>query len=427
MATRTTDSTPPGPFRWAAAVLVLIGVPLALVGGIASCVASETGNLPGDSMERVWDAPLDRRAAEYGNAAWAVGDTVVRSRFDAVTAFDAGTGKRRWQYAVPGRAEICATSTAAADSVALIGLMEGKGCATVAAIDLKDGRELWRTDRRPGSGDPKDESDVVATGAGLAVLRDEDERWGEEPEAGAPPVLAGDQALRAFDLRTGAPRWKAAVPKGCLPRQVAVAPKQVLAALECDTEAKLAAFDPADGKARWTVPLGDRRPVAADSFMSFVSAEPAVLKVQEPVEHGVHAYLAFGQDGSRQGQIDVIGRDAAVAGGKLFVVSGGVVAFDLASGNEVWTSEDYGAWREITAMHVGNGRVTVFTHSRKGLDELYVYDSATGDTVDERTFSRDTDNGNNTELADLFRHEDLFIAVRWGDGDLQPFSAYRTW
>ncbi|MET9803394.1 PQQ-binding-like beta-propeller repeat protein [Streptomyces sp. NPDC006368] len=425
MATRTNDSTPRGPWRWALAVLVLIGVPLALVGGIASCVASEMGHMPGDSMERVWDAPRDRKAAEYGNAAWAVGDIVVRSRFDAVTAFDAGTGKRRWEYAVPGRAEICATSTAA-DSVALIGLMEGKGCGTVAAIDLKDGRELWRTDRRPGSGDAKDDSDVVATGAGLAVLLDEDERWREEPEAGMPPVLAGDQALRAFDLRTGTPRWRAAVPKGCLPRQVAVASKQVLAALECETEAKLAAFDPADGKERWTVPLGGRRPVAANSFMSFLSDEPTVLKVQEPVEHGVHAYLAFGQDGSRQGQIDVIGSDAAVADGKLFVVSGGVVAFDLASGREVWSSDSFGAWREITAMHVGSGRVTVFTRARKGLDELYVYDSATGDTVDDRTFDRDTDDGN-AELAGLFRYEDLFIAVRRGDGTLRPFSAYRTW
>ncbi|MFF6776390.1 PQQ-binding-like beta-propeller repeat protein [Streptomyces sp. NPDC012637] len=431
MADRATDSTRPGPWRWALAVLVLLGVPLALVGGIASCVASDTGNLPGDAMERVWETPEDKTAAEYGNAAWLVGDTVVRSRFDAVTAFDAGTGKRRWEYAVPGRAEICATSSAVADSVALIGLMEGdKGCATVAAIDLKDGRELWRTDRRPDTGDPKDESDVVATGAGLAVLRDEDERWGgepgREPAAGAPRVLPGDRALRAFDLRTGAPRWKAAVPKGCLPRRVAVASEQVLAALQCATEAKLAAFDPADGKARWTVPLGARRPVAANAFMSFLSAEPIVLQVQEPVGHGLHAYLAFGPDGRRQGQIDAFGgRPPAVADGKLFAGSSSVSAFDLATGKEVWSTETWG-WREITGMYAGNGRVAVFTHSRKGLDELYVYDSASGETVDERTFDHDTDDGND-ELTGLFRYEDLYIAARWGEDARRPFSAYRTW
>ncbi|MET9903106.1 PQQ-binding-like beta-propeller repeat protein [Streptomyces sp. NPDC006446] len=428
MATRTASSTTTGRWRWLPALLVLIGVPLALVGGIASCVASETGHMPGDSMERVWDTPYDRTAAEHGNAAWLVGDTVVRSRFDAVTAFDAKTGERRWEYAVPGRAEICAASTAAAESVALIGLMEsGKGCATVAAIDLKDGRELWGTRRTPGSGHPKDATDVLATGAGLAVLRDEDDRWDKKPEAGMPPVLPGDRALRAFDLRTGAPRWEAAVPKGCFPRLAAVASKQVLAYLTCGTEAKLAAFEPTDGKERWTVPLGGRRPIAANAFVSFLSAEPTVLKVQEQEQHGVHAYLAFGQDGRRQGQIDGVGDHATVADGKLFTGTGEVVAFDLATGNEVWSSGSFGSWRDVTAMHAGGGRrVTVFTRSRKGHDELYVYDSATGDTVDERTFSRETDDGN-AELTGLFRYKDLFIATRWGDGARRPLSAYRTW
>ncbi|MEV6330879.1 PQQ-binding-like beta-propeller repeat protein [Streptomyces sp. NPDC051909] len=414
--------------RWVLGTALLLGVPLALVGGIASCVASETGNLPGDGMERVWDTPYDRTAAEYGNAAWLVGDTVVRSRFDAVTAFDARSGKRRWEYAVPGRAEICATSTGAADSVALIGLMEGgKGCATVAAIDLKNGRELWRTARQPGHADPRYADDVLATGAGLAVLRDEDEQWNTPPDRRTRPVLPGDRALRAFDLRTGVPRWKAAVPKGCLPREVAVASRQVLAALQCATEAKLAAFDPADGKVRWTVPLGARRPVAPDSFMSFLSAEPTVLKVQEPMEHGVHAWFAFGQDGRRQGQIDVRGGEVAVSDGKLFVASGGVVAYDLASGNEAWSSDRLYANQSVTGLHVGGGRATIFTRERRGLDELHVYDAATGETVDERTFDRDTDDGND-KLTGLFRYEDLYIAVRWGeDWKRRPFSAYRTW
>ncbi|MGW6571868.1 outer membrane protein assembly factor BamB family protein [Streptomyces sp. NPDC054945] len=426
MAAHTTESSsPPVPGRRLPALLLLLGIPLALVGGLASCVASETGHLPGDSMERVWDTPYDRPAAEYGNAAWATGDTVVRSRFDAVTAFDAGTGRRRWEYAVSGRAEICTTGTAASDGIALIGLTDDKGCATVAALDLKDGRELWRTGRRPGSEDAKDHFDVIATGAGLAVLRDVDERRGEEPEAGTAPVLPTERTLRALDLRTGAPRWAAAVPQGCLPRRVAVGTRQVLAALECGTEAKLAAFDPSDGTERWTVPLGARLPVAANSSLSFVSAEPTVLKVQEPSPHGVQAYVAFGPDGARQGQIDDVRDDAAVADGKLFVAGGGVAAYDLTSGDKVWSTR-LGTWRNVTAMHVGGGRVTLFTRSRKGLDELYVHDWSTGEAVDERTFDRDTDDGN-TDLAGLFRHDGLLIAVRRDDGAHRPFSAYRTW
>ncbi|MFG3507102.1 PQQ-binding-like beta-propeller repeat protein [Streptomyces sp. NPDC047821] len=410
-------------------MLVLVGVPLALVGGVASCVASDMGHLPGDAMEQVWDTPYDKTAAEYGNRAWAVGDTVVRSRFDAVTAFDARTGERRWEYVVPGRAEICATS-AAAGSVALIGLMDaqdGKGCSTVAAIDLTNGRELWRTSRLPGGGDPEDGDDVLATGAGLAVVRDEDEQWNDEPDGRTRPVLPGDQAVRAFDLRTGAPRWRAAVPKGCLPGALAVSSKQVLVVLACATEAKLAAFDPADGKERWTVPLGARRPVDPGAFVSFLSAEPAVLRVQEPAQHGVNAYFSFGQDGRRQGEFNLGGGEKAVADGKVFEASvGGVTAYDVETGKEVWSSGDWGAWREATALHVGRGRVTVFTHSRKGLDEFSVYDSATGEAVDERTFDRDTDPGA-TELNALFRHEDLWIVARWDKGAERPFSAYRTW
>ncbi|MEU2230787.1 PQQ-binding-like beta-propeller repeat protein [Streptomyces vietnamensis] len=404
-------------------LLVVIGVPLALVGGLASCVASELGYLPGDSMERVWDAPRDRPAAEYGNAAWAVGDTVVRSRFDAVTAFDARSGKRRWEYAVPGRAEVCATADTVSDSVALIALGEnGKGCATVAAIDLKDGRELWRTGRRGGGGD------VLATGAGLAVILGADERRDGEHAEGTGPVLRGDRAMRAVDLRTGAPRWKAAVPRGCLPREVAVAPRRVLAGLGCaGDEAKLAAFDPADGKELWTVPLGGRRPVAADASVTFASAEPTVLKVVEPKQHGVNAFLAFGADGRAQGRIDAFGSHAAVTDGKLFLGSGGgVVAFDLVSGDEAWRAGSEDPGRSVTAMHAGGGRVTLLTRHRRDHDELYVFDSATGDTVDERTFSRDEDEGNG-ELTGLFRYEDLFITARWGDGKRQPFSAFRGW
>ncbi|MFD7981529.1 PQQ-binding-like beta-propeller repeat protein [Streptomyces sp. NPDC059071] len=445
MAARGTGGAAAGSRGPWIAWLVVLGVLLALGGGLASCVASETGHMPGDSMERAWDTPYDKPAAPYGNAAWVVGDTVVRSRFDAVTGFDARTGARRWEYAVPGRAEICATSGVGggaapgdtADAVALIGLMDpgtggrtgqaGKGCATVAAIDLKTGRELWRTTRTPGDTDPEDATGVLATGSGLAVLRDEDAQWDEDPGRRTRPVLPGDRALRAFDPRTGAPRWKAAVPDGCVPRAVAVAPERVLAALRCATEAKLAAFDPATGKELWTSALGARRPVDPKAVVSFLSAEPTVLMVQDAVPHGLHAFVGFGADGRRQGEFQLGSGAVAAADGKVFDSSGsGVTAVDPATGKELWTSESWGSWREATAMHAGDGRVSVFTRSRKGLDELYVLDAATGEEVDRRTFDRDTDDGNE-ELAGLFRHEDLWIAARWGQGERRPFSAYRTW
>ncbi|MET9427336.1 PQQ-binding-like beta-propeller repeat protein [Streptomyces sp. NPDC003036] len=417
MATRTTEDSVPGGWARVIALVAVIAVPLGLLGGLASWIASSLGYMPGDSMERVWNTPYDRPADTHGNAAWLVGDTVVRSRYDAVTAFDAGSGKRRWEYNPPRTADICATSRAAAGSVALIGLGDDdKGCATVAAIDLGNGRELWRTARGPADGRLGGGEDLLAVGGGLAV------------------GLPGDRTVSAYDLRTGAPRWKAAVPKGCAPGGVDASAEQVLAILVCD-EMKLAAYDPADGKARWTVPLGDRRPIGTDATVGFLAAEPAVLGVRMPESYGTgtNSFVSFGPDGRRRALIESVGDNAgipvglqgrvAVDGGKLFAdVGGKVVAYDLASGDAVWRESVSGG---ITALHAGGGRVTVLTRERKGLDQLYVHDAATGERKDHRTFNRDADDGN-AELAGLLRHKDLLIAVRRGK-DVRPFSGYATW
>ncbi|MEU7279046.1 PQQ-binding-like beta-propeller repeat protein [Streptomyces sp. NPDC045431] len=416
MATRTSDDGAPGWWRRAIALAVVIVVPLGLLGGLASVIASELGYMPGDSMERVWNTPHDRAAAGHGNAAWLVGDTVVRSRYDAVTAFDAGSGKRRWEYNPPRTAEICATSRVAADSVALVAHGDaGKDCATVAAIDLRNGRELWRTSRTTGGGPRTDTEEIVAVGGGLAVL-------------GGP----ADRAVGGFDLRTGAKRWQAAVPKGCVPRGVAASARQVLAVLACE-EMKLAAFDPADGTARWTVALGDRRPIGTDVSVGFLSAEPVVLDVESLESHGTDSFASFGPDGRRQALIEAVGDNAgipvgsrervAVDGGKLFThVGGEVVAYDLTSGDRVWRDSVSGG---VTALHAGGGRVTVLTRERRGHDQLYVHDAVTGERRDVRTFNRDADDGN-AELAGLLTYKDLLIAVRWGDG-VRPFSGYATW
>lgn len=166
-------------------------------------------------------------------------------RYDAVTGFDAGSGKQRWEYVPPRRTDICAASTTTDGSLALIAYGEraekaygsevekDKGCATVAVLDLADGRELWHTARVPATGDLDDADDVLAVGGGIGVVLD----------AGT-----GTRVVRAFELRTGAARWTAAVPTGCVPGRVATAPMQTLAVLTCGDETKLAAFATADGK-----------------------------------------------------------------------------------------------------------------------------------------------------------------------------------
>jgi outer membrane protein assembly factor BamB len=416
------------------AVLIVGGVGLVCLGGFASIFLARSGYLPFFSMKVVWETSVDRNAADHGNGAWLVGDTVVRSRFDAVTGFDAGSGKKRWEYVVPGRAEICAVSNAADDSVALIAYGEkGKGCATVAAIDLTDGRELWHTSRAPANGDLMNEDDLVATGGGLGVFLD----------SGGTRVLLGLEAhgvhgVRTFDLRTGTPRWAAAVPKGCVPGTVAAAAKQVLAVVACDNELKLAAFDPADGKERWTVPLDTRRGVTR-ADVSFLSADPAVVRVAAQDGSRVNAVLAFGPDGHPQGRIDEVGEYGSIGGvvvddGRLFAVATyagrqgdwrRIVAFDPASGNEVWRADVPGGTVGVAGLHVKGGRVTILTSSSKYGDSLYVFDAATGDEEDDRSFRENPTEGN-AGLDDLLVYKDLVIAVRWGEG-VRPFSAYERW
>ncbi|MEH1015763.1 PQQ-binding-like beta-propeller repeat protein [Micromonospora sp. CPCC 206060] len=431
---RAGDTAPLSWWRSLLGILIVGGVGLVVVGGVAAIFMSGSGYVPGYSMRTVWEAPHDRNAAEHGNGDWLVGDTLVRSRFDAVTAFDVRSGKKRWEYVVPGRADICAVSAAADDSVALIARGEpgaaesgevekGKGCATVAALDLTNGRELWHTSRASTSGDITAKTDLVATGGGLGVLL--------------------DSGVRAFDLRTGTPRWKAAVPKGCVPGGVAAAAMQVLAVVACDTELKLAAFDPADGKERWTVPLDARRGVAA-ADVAFLSADPAVVRVAESAESGVHAFLAFGPDGRPWGRIDFVGgygkikvdkpAEVSVANGRLFAVAeykgtqgdwDRLVAFDLATGGELWREDISGAWSSVIALHAEGGRVSALSVSSKYEDNLYVFDAATGDEEDDRAF-RDDVGAYEGDLTDLLTYKDLVIAVRWGEG-VRPFSVYERW
>ncbi|QMV24767.1 PQQ-binding-like beta-propeller repeat protein [Streptomyces sp. SCUT-3] len=208
---------------------------------------------------------------------------------------------------------------------------------------------------------------------------------------------------------------------------MAAASKQVLAMLACGTEAKLAAFDPTDGRARWTVPLDARRGVDARGNVAFTSTEPIVLRVDE-----VSAFLAFGPDGRPRGRIEStgahgsIGGNVAVSDGRLFALTDGgswglLVAFDPATGGEPWRTDLGGARFNAGGLHAEGGRVMAVLTSDKYGDNLYVYDAVTGDEEEDRAF-RERIGG----AWDLFPYKDFVIGVRTG-GSVRPFSAYKRW
>ncbi|MEV7526316.1 hypothetical protein [Streptomyces sp. NPDC091371] len=133
------------------------------------------------------------------------------------------------------------------------------------------------------------------------------------PRHPASPVSGSKAALRAFDLRTGAPRWIEAVPDGCVPEQVAAGEQQVVAVLACArTELRLAAFDPADGRQRRTAPLGGRTTPVPDGQVTLRSAEPAVVQTGGTTEGRPGAFLAFGAGGKATGRVETTGGYATV-------------------------------------------------------------------------------------------------------------------
>ncbi|MET8503725.1 PQQ-binding-like beta-propeller repeat protein [Streptomyces sp. NPDC004787] len=437
-AGRTDDGGggPAGPPGWRAwlGCLTALGVLLAMVYGLAWVFLSNSGYWPGSSMTTSWEAPRDREASD-ADGPWVAGDTVVRGRFDGLVGYELGSGKRRWEYVLPGRSETCATGVDPGAGIALLvhrrgGPAKGQGqgqdpdaqaagCVTVTAVRLADGRELWHTTRSGSEERLAHGEDLVRAGDGLGVLFD-------------------DGRLRALDLRTGAQRWTAALPKGCVLGGLGLAPRRVLAALGCGAEAELAAYDPADGTARWKVPLDARRGVAADATLVVLSADPPAVWFGE--SGGERAVLGFGPDGRPRSRVDAVGDYGSITrtaadGGRLFAVAsyeggqGGswerLVAFDLASGDELWREDVGNGLSRVDVLEARDGRVTTVRANWKEGDTLYSFDGATGDEEEDRSF-RDHVVGFGDPLRGLVTHGDRVLLTRDG-GERRPFTVYERW
>ncbi|MET9955728.1 PQQ-binding-like beta-propeller repeat protein [Streptomyces sp. NPDC006339] len=397
-------------------------------------------------MSVVWDTPADRKAEPQGTGAWLSGDTLVRSRFDAVTGFHAATGERSWEYVPPGRSSVCHATADTVRSV-LVLVRDGDGasspakdksCTTVVAIDMQDGRELWQA-RLSEPDPPLFQGSSVSAGGGVAVLLQQDQ-------------------LRAVHVRTGKPRWKAALPKECVPGRTAAAEHQIAAFLACggednlwdekiaeDAELHTAAFDPATGALRWSTPLGGRRPLEHDTFTDFLSADPIVVAASEDGgEQG--AYFSFGGNGRPNPPIDFSGPygkihyrhslGMAVADDRrLYAVHdlptlrsrdsrNHLTAFDLATGTPVWggtPDDDRLDGDSGYRLLVQDGKLTVLTSHREDPYRVRVLDPATG----EQREIRDLPDSMGSVDA-IFRYRDRLVVARYDaySTGSRPFTAY---
>ncbi|MEV7523870.1 PQQ-binding-like beta-propeller repeat protein [Streptomyces sp. NPDC091371] len=409
MTTRTTRSNDDEPNDDSPArrertrrTLIRGGALVALVCTVTVASVVIAGRFPGDSMATVWEAPADDKATERakwdspyeGDGAWLAGDTLVRSGYSAATGHDAGTGKQVWEYRPPGSTKICAAGADVDRSVMVVTRDDENRpasdkrqlCTTLAAVDMKNGREIWRTSVPAASRERKlsdHERALVTAGGGLAVLI--------------------HQGLRAVDVRTGTPRWTAAVPPDCVPAHALPAVRHVGALLACggskkepnaipkDAELRAAAFDPTTGALLWSTPTGDREPATwGESGALLVSADPLIV-------NGVRLLHSFSRDGRPNPPIASTGSSSwmAVDDTRLYTFDssyvgkvgyrGDVVAYDLATGRQAWKSD---LDTDGEAFHLQDGRLTVVGGGNGiGLEtHLYLLDAATGKERDVRRF-----------------------------------------
>ncbi|MFJ9574837.1 PQQ-binding-like beta-propeller repeat protein [Streptomyces sp. NPDC101191] len=413
---------------------------------VALCSLATGCGFGNETMGVVWDTPADRKAEPHGMGAWLSGDMLVRSRFDAVTGFSAATGVRSWEYVPPGRSVVCHATADTVRSV-LVLIRDGDGasspakdtsCTTAVGIDMKNGRELWRAPlSKPEPLRFQDSS--VSAGGGVALLLQKDE-------------------LRAVDVRTGTPRWKAALPKDCVPGRTAAGERQVAALLACggddnpwdekvaeDAELHAAAFDPATGALKWYAPLGGRQAIGYNASAAFVSADPVVVAASESGDSDQGAYFSFGRDGRPNPPVDFSGpygeitfhnRLTATADDRrLYVMPEPptkrsrdsrhhLTAFDLATGAPVWGAtpdDDRLDGDSGYRLLVQDGKLTVLTSHRSNPYRVRVLDTATGEQRDIRDLPDDMDS-----VDKIFAYQGRLIVARYDaySTGSRPFTAY---
>ncbi|QGV80721.1 PQQ-binding-like beta-propeller repeat protein [Streptomyces ficellus] len=440
--------------------LTTTAVVLAVVGSITAWILSYQGYLPGDAMVRTWTAAKDRPTDDtLANDTWVVGDVAVRSRFDAVTGFglaEGQDGRKLWEYVPPGRTRICGSAEHADASVLLVAYGEeggdhsapaapGKGCATVLALDLKNGRQLWTAQRKVATGRFDEPAPFLDAGGGIAVVAH------DHRDARQARTKDDHASLRAVDLRTGRPYWTAAVPDKCGPHGVAAGKGQVFAVLECGgeetdefgrgstdgAELHMAAFDRATGALEWKVPLDARLPMDLGAVVSIESTDPLVLAVGRDGSLDEGTYLSFSQDGRPRPGIEFDGdhgkiaaadpTQTAIVGERLYALPGyyekgehhTLVAYDLTTGENVWAEP----LDEPAAALIAHGdRITVlgeWSTQASDITDLFVFDAADGEELDERHF-RDEVPGSR-----FYEHRGRLIAA--GSGGGLTFTAFERW
>ncbi|MGW3915012.1 outer membrane protein assembly factor BamB family protein [Streptomyces sp. NPDC005070] len=349
------------------------------------------------ALKPVWEARHSGRADSEVLGTWHCDGLIVRAAFDRLRAFDTATGEQRWAWEVPGRNVLSAMADEVVDGVALLihwpDTSDGRKNATVTALDVTSGNQLWSArqnleELRPGT-------------SGL--------RLGTAALSGERAIIATGSAVVALDMHTGRSAWT--VPHGLTNEaQIGAAGDRLLLVTRRAGTATVTSVDAADGTVRWEKPMPVDGPVAR---VRIVAADPVLLAVEGEGRRGPDCLLRLDTDGNAVAELSS-DDDAsiapyaswALADGRRHVTWAGdtlvtfvrvpeynylvrLAGFSLSTGRHLWTWD--GGWG-IDALACHRGHVVVLRHYEDEHEgqhvawrcQAYVLDPADGSEVARR-------------------------------------------
>ncbi|MFI0372378.1 PQQ-binding-like beta-propeller repeat protein [Actinomadura sp. 1N219] len=336
-------ATPPPSKGWGKWRLLYLIFPAFMIFVAVMIVRSVVfgGEKAGPEGELLWW--LDAKAAPlqpHGPTGWPSGDVFAIAAGRQVTGYGIADGKKRWTVPLPG--DICATSTQMASGrVAVLHGGGGDKCDRVQVVDVQHGKAVWQR--------PLPRWDSSGTKATQVVIAN-----------GAVAVQRQNEGINAFRLRDGKPLWqRIGLFGGCL--YSAVGGGQALVAEQkCGGGASGAVqlLGAADGRPRWTRPLGDGIGVTG-----IFSTNPVVVGIGDDFDGQTTQVLMLDKSGAPAGRVkldkysgqrpircageDVTRCDGIALNGTTVYLRAKtddfgpqkIVAYDLTTGRSVWTSE----------------------------------------------------------------------------------------
>jgi hypothetical protein len=342
-----------------------------------------TEKAPADPASKVnFQLPIPPRLDVTGvPGSWVTDKAYVKTGVNTIDAYDVAGGSKLWSLPLPG--QVCAASrqTTEDDKTAVVfeakkRTKSDKGyptCSEVGVVDLTAGKLLWSKSVTGGSsGDGKSRFDQV-TISGNTV---------------AAGYLGGSAA---FDLATGAVRWKPTVDADQCKDIGYGGGKALIAVRQCgsydDRQVTIQALNPENGTplSSFKMPAGveDARVVSSDPLVvaadvgdtgtfgisDFFSIDIKTGKLRAKIAAPGDKYLARcpASDGVEGCQFVVVGNDRIYlpteeheGTGESYSRTNEIVAYDLATGKSVSGRADAGEGYHLLPLRMDGGNIIAY-------------------------------------------------------------------